>query len=62
MTVAGIKDAGHRNTATTVPCCRGCCSDNWISRVSRAFLMTYNWRSSTIATEPHLFHKLCLHY
>ena len=38
MTVTGIKEAGH--TATTVPCCRGCCSDDWISRVSRVLLLT----------------------
>jgi len=41
MTVASIKEAGHRNKASTVPCC----SDDWISD-------RYNRRSSAIATEP----------
>ena len=35
MTVTGIKEAGHTEIkVTTVLCCRGCCSDNWISRAS----------------------------
>ena len=30
----------YRNTATTVLCCRGCCSDDCISGASHALLMT----------------------
>jgi len=30
----------YRNTATTVLCCRGCCSDDWISHASRVLLLT----------------------
>ena len=30
----------YRNTATTVLCCRGCCSDDWISHTSRVLLLT----------------------
>jgi hypothetical protein len=37
-------------------------SDDWISHACHVMLLTYNQRSSAIATEPHLFHKLCLHY
>jgi len=36
MTVASIKEAGHRNKASTVPCC----SDDWISCASCVLLMT----------------------
>jgi hypothetical protein len=31
----------ERNTATTVPCCRGCCSDEWICRASCVLLLKY---------------------
>ena len=53
----------YRNTATTVLCCTGCCSVDWISDESCVLLLTqYNQRSYAIITEPHLFHTLCLHY
>ena len=29
----------YRNTAATVLCCRGCCSDDWISCVSCVLLL-----------------------
>ena len=58
--MTGIQEAGH--TATTVLCSRGCCSDDCISCASHVWLLTYNRRSSAIATESHLFHTLCLHY
>ena len=48
----------YRNTASTVLCC----SDDWISCATCVLLLTYNHRSSAIATEPHLFHTVCLHY
>ena len=36
MTVTGMKEAGRTEiTATTVLCCRGCSSDDWMSHVSR---------------------------
>jgi len=30
----------YRNTATTVACCRDCCSDDWISHAIRVLLVT----------------------
>ena len=48
----------YRNTATTVLCCRGCCSDDYQPCKSCLATDKYNQRSFAIDTEPHVFHTV----
>jgi len=54
----------ERNTATTVPCCRGCCSDEWICRASCVLLLKDTTGEALQLPLSHICftHTLCLHY
>ena len=59
MTVTGIKAAGHTDIQPLL-----CCVAVDVAVMTGFSSATdrYNQRSSAIATEPHLFHTLCLHH
>jgi len=63
VTVTGIKEAGH-TAIQPLLCCVAEAVTVMTGLVFESCLATdrYNWRSSAIAFEPHLFHTLCLHY
>jgi len=44
----------YRNTATTVPYCRGCCSDDWISHANHVLLMTDTTREALQFPQSHI--------
>ena len=38
--MTGIKQAGHTEIQPLLCCCKGCCSDDWISHANHVLLMT----------------------
>jgi len=50
----------YRHTATTVPCCRGCYSDDWSSRVSRVLLLTHTTGEAMQLPLSHICYTHCV--
>ena len=52
----------NRNTATTVPCCTGCCNDDWFSCASHILLLTDTTGEALQLPLSHICFTHCLHY
>ena len=54
------RSSTYRNTTTTVPCCRGCCSGDWISHVSCVLLLTDTTVEALQLPLSHIFLTHCV--
>jgi len=60
MTVKGIKEAGRIEIQPQLLCCRGCCSDDWISCVSHVLLLTDTTGDALQLPLSHVFFTHCV--